>query len=232
MDIPMKRSEINASMLAADEFIHSRGFYLPPFAYWTPDTWEKKGTEVSEIVDNKLGWDITDFGRGDFNAFGLILFTVRNGNLHPGKTLKGKLYAEKIMVVGDGQVTPFHFHWSKMEDIINRGGGNLVMELFSSDEKEGISSQDIIVKVDGVLRTVPSGGKIILEPGESICLEQGVYHRFYGEPGKGKVFVGEVSEVNDDTSDNRFLEVVGRFPQIIEDEEPLHLLVLDYKKYL
>jgi len=136
------------------------------------------------------------------------------------------------MIVEEMQETPTHFHWSKMEDIINRGGGNLVMELFSSDENEGISNENITVKVDGVIRTVPSGGKIILEPGESICLEQGVYHRFYGEPGKGKVFVGEVSEVNDDTSDNRFLEVVGRFPQIIEDEEPLHLLVSDYKKYL
>lgn len=71
-----------------------------------------------------------------------------------------------------------------------------------------------------------------LSPGESICLEQGVYHRFYGEPGKGKVLVGEVSMVNDDASDNRFYEPVGRFPEIIEDEEPLHLLASDYRKFI
>jgi hypothetical protein len=59
-----------------------------------------------------------------------------------------------------------------------------------------------------------------------------MYHKFYGEKGKGKVLVGEVSAVNDDASDNRFFEPVGRFPQIIEDEAPLHLLVSDYKKYL
>ena len=77
----MKRSEINTIMQKADNFIHSRGFYLPLFAYWTPDTWTRKGPEVSEIVDNSLGWDITDFGLGNFNAFGLFLFTIRNGNI-------------------------------------------------------------------------------------------------------------------------------------------------------
>jgi len=88
------------------------------------------------------------------------------------------------------------------------------------------------VKIDGVLRTVEPGGKVILTPGESICLEQGMFHRFYGEPGKGKVFVGEVSAVNDDSNDNCFKEPIGRFPEIIEDEKPLHLLASDYPKYL
>ncbi|MDD3366556.1 MAG: D-lyxose/D-mannose family sugar isomerase, partial [Sphaerochaetaceae bacterium] len=34
--------------------------------------------------------------------------------------------------------------------------------------------------------------------------------------------------VNDDNTDNRFFEDVGRFPAIEEDEAPLHLLVSDY----
>ena len=76
------------------------------------------------------------------------------------------------------------------------------------------------------------GGKVILKPGQSICMEQYLYHRFYGEPGKGKVMVGEVSQCNDDTTDNRFYEPVGRFPEIEEDEEPLHLLCSDYTKFL
>ena len=229
MDIPMKRSEINASMLAADEFIHSRGFYLPPFAYWTPDTWEKKGTEVSEIVDNKLGWDITDFGRGDFNAFGLILFTIRNGNPQPGKTLKGKLYAEKIMVVGDGQVTPFHFHWSKMEDIINRGGGDLLIQLYNSTKDEKLDEKnEVHVSVDGLRRTLKAGDTVRLTPGESISLEQGCYHKFWS---KGRTLVGEVSQVNDDQGDNRFFEATGRFPAIEEDVPPLYLLSSDYPHY-
>ena len=47
----------------------------------------------------------------------------------------------------------------------------------------------------------------------------------------GKVLVGEVSKVNDDVNDNRFLKPTGRFPEIEEDEPPLHLLVGDYAKY-
>ena len=50
--------------------------------------------------------------------------------------------------------------------------------------------------------------------------------------GSGTVMVGEVSQCNDDTSDNRFFEPVGRFPEIDEDEAPLHLLCSDYDKFL
>ena len=45
------------------------------------------------------------------------------------------------------------------------------------------------------------------------------------------MLLGEVSKVNDDHNDNFFLNKVGRFPVISEDEEPLHLLVGDYEKY-
>lgn len=119
-----------------------------------------------------------------------------------------------------------------MEDIINRGGGNLVIELYKLDEKEVFSNDNIVMRVDGISRIVEPGGTVTRTPGESICLEQGVYHRFYGEKNKGKVFVGEVSAVNDDTTDNRVFTPVGRFPEIIEDEKPLHLLASDYKKFL
>jgi D-lyxose ketol-isomerase len=175
-----------------------------------------------------LGWDLTDFGCGDFSKKGLILFSVRNGN--PGKDRK--TYAEKAMIVEENQETPMHFHWRKMEDIINRGGGNLLIELYKSDNLEGFSTESFEVKVDGIKRIVDPGTTVVLSPGESICLEQGVYHRFYGEEGKGKVFVGEVSAVNDDSIDNRFYDEVGRFPEIEEDEAPLHLLASDYPRYL
>jgi D-lyxose ketol-isomerase len=202
---------------------------LPPWAYWSLTDWQKAQKEnYREIIDNMLGWDITDFGSGDFYKRGLFLFTLRNGKLNVDK----KPYAEKIMIVEENQETPMHFHWYKMEDIINRGGGNLVIELYNSTPDEGFADTPVNFKTDGVERVVQPGGSVILSPGESICLEQGVYHRFYGEPGKGRVLVGEVSTVNDDTSDNRFHETVGRFPSIVEDEEPLHLLVSDYKSFL
>lgn len=224
----MKRSEINQLILSSIEFFNQMNFKLPPWAYWSPEDWKGKYDSCSEIVDNMLGWDLTDFGSGDFHRRGLILFTIRNGNFRKDK----KPYAEKAMIVEEMQETPMHFHWSKMEDIINRGGGNLVIDLYQSTPDEKLADQPFSVKTDGVLHYLQPGGQIVLTPGESICLEQGIYHRFYGEPGKGKVFVGEVSAVNDDTSDNRFLEPVGRFPEIEEDEKPVHLLGSDYSKYL
>ena len=224
----MKRSEINQLIQSSIDFFNLMNFKLPPWAYWKPEDWKGKYETCSEIADNMLGWDLTDFGSGDFHRSGLILFTIRNGNIKKDK----KPYAEKIMIVEEMQETPAHFHWSKMEDIINRGGGNLVMELWKSTSDEQISNEPFTVKTDGVLRRLLPGDKIILTPGESICLVQGLYHRFYGEAGKGKVLGGEVSAVNDDYTDNRFNPPVGRFPQIEEDEAPLHLLVSDFAKYL
>ncbi|HAQ17638.1 MAG TPA: D-lyxose/D-mannose family sugar isomerase [Prolixibacteraceae bacterium] len=224
----MKRSEINQLIAESIVFFDLMNFKLPPWAYWTPEDWKGKQETCSEITDNMLGWDLTDFGTGNFHERGLILFTIRNGNIRKDK----KPYAEKAMIVEELQETPMHFHWSKMEDIINRGGGNLVLELYNSIGDNQFSDQPVVVRTDGILRTVEAGAQVILTPGESICLEQGIFHRFYGEPGKGKVFVGEVSAVNDDSNDNCFFEPVGRFPEIAEDEKPLHLLASDYQKFL
>jgi D-lyxose ketol-isomerase len=225
----MKRSEINNIIKKADGFIRDQGFHLPPFAYWTPEDWAVKGEEVSEIVENNLGWDITDFGRGDFRNFGLVLFTIRNGNPRNWQTQKGKLYAEKIMVVEDGQITPMHFHWKKMEDIINRGGGQLLIQLFNATSDEDMDTKkDVSVSLDGVRHVVKAGEVVRLAPGESITLEQYCYHKFWGE---GRVLIGEVSLVNDDHSDNRFHEPLGRFPTIEEDAPSLHLLCNDYRQY-
>jgi D-lyxose ketol-isomerase len=224
----MKRSEINQLIRESKAFFEQMNFKLPPWAFWKPEDWKGKYESCSEIVDNMLGWDLTDFGSGDFHRRGLILFTIRNGNIKKDK----KPYAEKAMIVEEMQETPMHFHWSKMEDIINRGGGNLVLELYASDKNEMFSDAGFDIQIDGVTHHLKPNSKVILTPGESICLKRGIYHRFYGEPGKGKVFVGEVSAVNDDTSDNRFYEPVGRFPEIEEDEAPVHLLASDYKNFI
>ena len=55
-------------------------FMLPPFAKWSPDDWKSKGEESADIVRQQLGWDITDFGTEEFEKFGLLLFTIRNGS--------------------------------------------------------------------------------------------------------------------------------------------------------
>ena len=141
----MKRSEINAIIREADAFIREHGFHLPPFAHWTPDQWRAKGPEAREIVQRKLGWDVTDFNQGDFRTTGLLLFTIRNGDVRdPGS----KPYAEKIMMVGVDQVTPMHYHWHKTEDIINRGGGQLVIQLYNATADEGLADSPVTVSID------------------------------------------------------------------------------------
>ena len=222
----MKRSELNQIMRDTVKFIDQMNFKLPPFAYWSPEEWAQKGHEYDEIRDNMLGWDITDFGSGDFLKIGLLMFTIRNGNFNDKKY--GKPYAEKLLIVEEGQITPYHFHWSKMEDIINRGGGNLLVKVYNSTPDEGKADTPVDVFVDGRKFTVPAGSVIRLTPGESITLCPGQYHKFWGEKGTGRILLGEVSKVNDDRVDNRFFAPTGRFPEIEEDEAPLYLLGNEY----
>lgn len=224
----MKRSEINKIMKNAMDLFNEYKITLPPFVCWSPDEWAKKGDEVQEIKDNMLGWDITDFGQGDFSKTGLLLITLRNGNQKKPEKYP-KTYAEKLMVVQENQITPMHFHWNKMEDIINRGGGNLMIKLYNSTEDGQLADSDVIVSMDGERHVFPAGYVVCLKPGQSITLTKGLYHRFWGEEGKGTVLVAEVSMTNDDTQDNRFYDEAGRFPEIEEDEAPLYLLCNEYK---
>jgi D-lyxose ketol-isomerase len=217
-------------MEEADAFMKANGFYLPPFAYWTPEDWRAKGEEVREIADHQLGWDITDFGSGRYEKIGLFIFTVRNGSLQDLEKGDGKIYCEKILVADVDQVTPMHFHFKKVEDIINRGGGKLAIEVFNSTADEDLDkTSDVTVVTDGVRRVVKAGETLVLGRGESITLPSYQYHKFWGI--EERVLVGEVSAVNDDSADNRFHQPTGRFPQIEEDEPPLHLLCTDYPKY-
>ena len=225
----MKRSRVNEIIREADAFIRSFGYVMPPFAYWTPE--ELKQRRPVGIVDARLGWDITDYGQGKFDELGLFLFTVRNGRAEDLKRGLGMLYAEKIMISRKDQLSPMHRHIVKAEDIINRGGGKLVLELFMSKADGSIDDQaEVSVPTDGVIRTMPAGSLLKLDPGESVTLMPGVWHAFWGEG--GDVLIGEVSTVNDDLTDNIFAQKIGRFSKIEEDEQPLHLLVSDYDGWL
>jgi D-lyxose ketol-isomerase len=222
----MRRSAINKEILKAIDIFNKAGIKLPPFAYWPAEKWDLMGSEIEEIRDNGLGWDVTDFGCKDFDRIGLLLFTIRNGNYnHPYKY--PKTYAEKIMIVNENQVTPFHFHKKKREDIINRSGGVLILELYMSNDNLEYLNTPFEVSIDGLRKKCKAGQYISLTPGESICLEPYLCHKFYAAKGKGAVIVGEISDVNDDKRDNFFIDV-ARFPSIIEDEKPVHLLCTDY----
>lgn len=224
----MKRSQVNAIVQETEQFFASYGFKLPPWAHWSVQDWERQTADITGIIDRGLGWDITDFGLGTFDTKGLVLFTIRNGRLEKGS----KPYAEKLMMVREEQETPFHYHWSKIEDIINRGGGTLLLELHWEDDDRVLSDRDVEVSIDGIQRRFAAGEQVALAPGESITLPTGLYHRFWAKRGGGPVLTGEVSMVNDDSGDNKFLDPIGRFPEIDEDAEPYRLLVSDYADWI
>lgn len=223
----MKRSKINALIEEAKVLLHKNGIRLPPFAYWSPAEWKAKGTECDEIRRCGLGWDITDFGSGRFEEVGLVVFTVRNGH----KTLKpysAKTYCEKTLIVRENQRTPMHYHVFKQEDIICRSGGNLVCQVYPRNDQGKLGQGPVVLSLDGVRHQVPAGTELVFRPGESITLEPYVYHEFWAQPGSGTAIVGEVSKVNDDATDNFFLNAAGRFPKIEEDAPPVHLLCTEY----
>lgn len=227
----MKRSRVNDILREAAGFIRSFGYAMPPFADFTPDEMKARRSEIDGIVNARLGWDITDYGVGDFDNKGLFLFTVRNGDAEALKEGRGMLYAEKIMISRKNQISPVHRHVVKAEDIINRGGGTLCIELYNAQPDGSVDEKSpVTVPTDGIPRTVEAGGVLRLSPGESVTLLPGVWHGFWGEG--SDVLIGEVSTVNDDVTDNVFVEPIDRFSEIEEDEAPYRLLVSDYPKWL
>ncbi|MFC7704528.1 D-lyxose/D-mannose family sugar isomerase [Plastorhodobacter daqingensis] len=212
----MKRSEINAALRRAEAMLSHYRWHLPDWAAWDPADHGREPALAAHLRDRQLGWDVTDFGLGDFARNGLTLFCVRNGRQGDPATLP---YAEKLLFIAEDQVTPFHAHKVKLEDIIVRGGGNLMVAF----TREG-SFDDAPVLVDGRTVSDPYAGPIRLGPGQSITIPRGMQHSFWGEAGAGDVFVAEVSQCNDDLTDNYFRDRIGRFSEIEEDEAPHRLL--------
>ena len=198
---------------------------------WTPDEFKARKTDAQNVIEARCGWDITDYGVGDFDKMGLFLFTLRNGRLADLKRGGGMCYAEKLLISKQDQLSPMHTHVLKAEDIINRGGATLVVELYGSDADGNFDdTKGGTVFCDGIKREFTAGEKLQLAPGESVTLMPGDWHAFWGEG--GDVLIGEVSTVNDDETDNIFREPIGRFATIEEDVSPTHLLVSDYRTWL
>lgn len=224
----MQRSVLNRAI--DDAHATARAFNIPllEFAYFTADDWKQRADERwREVFDLQLGWDITDFGSGDFTHTGLGLFTLRNGS--PTDARYPKRYAEKMLLIGVGQETPYHFHSAKMEDIINRGGGELCMQVYHATDDERLDPRrPVTLAIDGCRHTLAPGAVLALRPGQGVCLPPYHYHRFWAE--RAPVLGWEVSMVNDDHTDNRFLTPRARFVAIEEDEAAKWLLCHEYPR--
>lgn len=220
----MKRSQMNRAIQTALDFFEAHHFKLPPWAAYSPDKWSDLGKSAEEVKKHGLGWIVTDFGSANFKQRGLIIFVLRNGLLdETGEVSKepiaNKTYAEKVMMSLPGQVTPWHFHWKKTEDLINRAGGRLQVELaWATDDDLGLKTDDVHAQVDGVTCILKHGDILTLNPGESVTLPPRLAHKFYGHPeDPAGVLVGEVSSLNDDFTDNCFIE---KFESSIVEDEP------------
>lgn len=216
----MKRSRINDAIRNAEAMLAHHGWALPDFARWSPQDHARHAARSRWLSDRQIGWDVTDFGSGDFDARGLVLLCTRNGIFGaPGE----RPYAEKLLFAGVGQETPFHAHRMKLEDIILRGGGMLCIEFTPDGAETPLSGEPVpdTIRIDGAEH--PAYGRVHrLEVGQGITVPRGMQHRFWaaGAP----AFVPEVSQCNDDHADNFFLEPLGRFSAIEEDEPPYRLL--------
>lgn len=229
----MKRSEINNAIIQARETLRLHEMYLPEFAYWTLNAWIRRLPTLANLCETGLGWDVTDFGSGDFSRCGSVLFTLRNGK--KGSPGAGTPYAEKLIVQKHAteQEIPFHFHTEKTEDIINRGSGILMLELYNSFPDRTVDTlTPVRLRMDGIDHTLDAGATVSINPGNSITLTPGLYHRIWAKNGAGDLVAGEVSSINDDSTDNTFLRHAARFAPIEEDEAPLCPLCNEYRNYL
>ncbi len=213
----MKRSSINRAIATAKNILTDVGISLPEFAYWDCTDWYEHRDQLDYIIPLMLGWDVSDYNTDNFSQVGGVLFTLRNGN--PSDARVGVPYAEKYIILLEGQGLPMHFHHVKTEDIINRSGGILSMELYHADNSNNLDMKTpVAIRRDGILYTYSPGEVISVKKGESITLPPRLYHRFWAAEGYGNLVVGEVSSINNDHEDNYFHESVPRFSSIYEDE--------------
>ena len=225
----MKRSEINRAIGWAEALLREHHISLPDYAGWSPEEWKAHRPETGVVRRLMLGWDITDYGCGDFDKIGTVLYTVRNGS-HESPDV-GVPYCEKYLIMKDGQRLPKHYHVFKTEDIINRAGGVLQVFLWNADPKTGEQlDTPVTVYRDGIPHTCAPGEEILVTPGNSVTLTPYLAHIFGPKPGTGDVVCGEVSKVNDDLTDNFFLERTARFPTIEEDAPALRPMCNEYDR--
>jgi len=226
----MKRSEINRAIRAAEALMADMRVTLPPFCRFTPQDWLVKGSEYDEVRACLLGWHVTDFSSGDFARTGLVSVSLRGGA--PGNRKKdGRLYTEKLLCLQPGQSTPLHYHEAKTEDLVNRCGGVLRIRVFNvRPDGAPDEASDVLVHMDGRSCLVRAGSAVSLRPGMGLSIRPRVAHALDTDKFGGAVLIGEISQFNDDRTDNFFIPPLPGDPNAPaeEDEPPYRLLSREY----
>ena len=104
----MKRSEINAIIKEFEAMLKEYKFALPPFLSFTPEEWAEKNHEYDEIRDNALGWDVTDYGMGNYDKLGLAdLLRTRGSVLKEEFRPDGAYYEATVKIDELHKFTPY-----------------------------------------------------------------------------------------------------------------------------
>lgn len=221
----MKRSFIDSRIDAMLALCDRHGFALPPFARWDAAAYRADPQAAARILAGGLGWNVAEFKPGAFATDGIVVFTTRMGDWRALGSGRGRLYGEKAIMAMDGQRTPHHYHVVKTEDVLNRGGARFVVEMFKVDATGRRLADSFDVLKDASMVRVAPGGRIALEPGESLVLEPYVAHAFWAEG--GDVLAGEVSLANDDAADNYFLPALAPAEPVEEDAARRYVTLAD-----
>jgi D-lyxose ketol-isomerase len=120
------------------------------------------------------------------------------------------------LILKDNQLSPMHRHIIKAEDIINRGGGDLVLEIHAPDPNGGVDRDNpMTVPSDACPVTLQPQEYVRLKPRQSVTLMPGIWHAFRAE--RGDCLIGEVSTVNNDRTDIGFEKPIPRFSKVEKD---------------
>ena len=68
----MLRSEVNAAQRRAVALLYDLRFAPPPWVTWSPEEWAAQPGVAAYCRTRQMGWDVTDFGSGDFARNGYL----------------------------------------------------------------------------------------------------------------------------------------------------------------
>jgi len=89
------------------------------------------------------------------------------------------------MHLAEDQKSVIHYHKSKMEDIINNGGGNILICFWKTLPDGKLSDEDLTLMVDAEPRLLKAGEELRLAPGQSVTIPQKTFHKFWAQKGRG-----------------------------------------------
>ena len=218
----LQRSDINRLIEEAMEEFGRKGFILPAWAYWDLKKWDENRELAEDIRKEELGWRVSDFNSGRFEAYGGGFFTLSNAALDSDGSRKDidQMHSVKYIYRKGGQKAPLHFHWSKREEYLNYGDGITTIVLYNrASENEIDTKSPVEVKINHIWQAVAAGTPVEIPSASSIYIPRRTIHA-YGTK-KGSTVAVETASRNNDNKDNHWVENddgrIGTYSEPVEN---------------